>query len=174
MPGTRAYRTDNEVYGKKRTIVISRSQSFAAKQRRGFYQTLAKAHRELDELRGIVERGKHRMDERRLDERINNVLRRRWLKDVITIEHDLAAGRFSYRTDQHAIERLAEREWGKRIIFTGRHQWTDAQIVAAYRAQAKGENAFRQDKDREFVSYSPTSTGPTRSSRCTASTARSR
>jgi transposase len=156
MPGTLAYRTNMEVYEQQRTIVISRSDSFHAKQRRSFAQTLAKAHRELDELKGIVERGKHRMDERALEERVKNILRRRWLKQVITIEHDLAAGTFTYRTDPDQVDHIAEREWGKRIIFTDRHEWTDEEIIAAYRAQSKGENAFRQDKDREFVSYSPT------------------
>ncbi len=156
MPGTLAYRTQMEVYEQERTIVVSRSESFATKQRRSFGQTLAKAHRELDELKGIVERGKHRMDQRALEERIKNILRRRWLKDVITVEHDLAVGSFAYRTDPDAIDHIAEREWGKRIIFTDRHEWTDREIIAAYRAQSKGENAFRQDKDREFVSYSPT------------------
>jgi transposase len=155
LPGTLAYRTQMEIYGQQRTIVVSYSQPFAAKQRRGFAQTLAKAHRELDELKGIVERGKHRMDERALEERVERILKRRWLKDVITVEHDLAAPTLSYRTDADAIEAVAEREWGKRIIFTGHHDWTDQEIIAAYRAQSKGENAFRQSKDREFVSYSP-------------------
>jgi transposase len=155
MPGTLAYRTCKEVYGQQRTIVVSYSEPFASKQRRSFQQTLAKAHRELDELKGIVERGKHRMDERALTERINKLLKRRWLKDVITVEHDLAAGSFEYRTDPDAIEHIADREWGKRIIFTGHHEWTDEDIITAYRAQSMGENAFRQSKDREFVSYSP-------------------
>jgi len=155
-PGTLAHRTQIEVYEKQRTIVISRSEAFAHKQRRSFAQTLAKAQRELDELKGIVVRGRHRMDQRALEDRIKNILRRRWLKEVVTVEHDLAAGRLTYRTNSAAIEQIAEREWGKRIIFTDRHDWTDEEIIAAYRAQSKGENAFRQDKDREFVSYSPT------------------
>jgi transposase len=156
VPGTRAYRTQIEVYEHERTIIVSRSESFAAKQRRSFAQTLAKANRERDELKAIVERGKHRMDQRALEERIKNILRRRWLKAVITVEHDLAAGSLTYRTDPDTIEQIAQREWGKRIIFTDRHDWSDQEIVAAYRAQSKGENAFRQSKDREFVSYSPT------------------
>jgi transposase len=155
LPGTLAYRTEIEVYGQQRTIVVSWSQSFAAKQRRSFQQTLANAHRALDELKGIVERGKHRMDQRTLDQRIKNILKRRWLKDAITVECDLAAQTLSYRTDPDAIEHVAQREWGKRIIFTDRHDWPDQEIIAAYRAQSKGENAFRQQKDHEFVSYSP-------------------
>ena len=156
MPGALAHRTSNEVYEQQRTIVISYSESFAQKQRRSFAQTLAKACRELDELKGIVERGKHRMDDRALQDRLKSILKRRWLKDVIDVENDLAANTFTYRTDPNAIERIALREWGKRIIFTSREEWSDEQIVTAYRAQSRGENAFRQDKDREFVSYSPT------------------
>jgi len=117
--------------------------------------TLSKAQRELDELKGVVERGRHRMDERALTERIAKILKRRWLKAVITVAHDLAAGALHYRVDQDAIEHIAAREWGKRIIFTDRHEWTDEQIIAAYRAQSKGESAFRQSKDREFASFSP-------------------
>jgi transposase len=156
MPGTLAHHTRKQVYGQDRTIVVSYSESFAQKQRRSFDQTLAKAHRELDDLKGIVERGRHRMDDRALDERIKQILKRRWLKHAIAVDHDLATNTFTHRTDPDAIERIAEREWGKRIIFTSREEWSDEQIVAAYRAQSKGENAFRQDKDREFVSYSPT------------------
>jgi transposase len=155
MPGTLAYRTQTEVYGERRTIVVSYSERFAQKQRRSFAQTLAKASRELDELKGVIERGRHRMDQRALEDRVKKILRRRWLKDVIEIEHDLDAGSFRYRTDQDAIEQVAAREWGKRIIFTDRHQWSDEQIIAAYRAQSKGEGAFRQQKDREFASFSP-------------------
>jgi transposase len=155
MSGTLAHRTHKEIYGQERTIVVSYSQRFAAKQQRSFQQTLSKAARELDELKGVVARGRHRMDERALTERTLKILKRRWLKDVVTIEHDLAARAFSYHTDQSAIDRIAEREWGRRIIFTGRHEWTDEEIIAAYRAQAKGENSFRQMKDREFASFSP-------------------
>jgi transposase len=155
LPGTLAYRTALELYGEQRTIVISRSEPFAAKQRLSFAQTLAKATRELDELQGIIQRGRHRMDDRALTDKLKTILRRRWLKDVITVEHDLDARRFTYRTHTDHVEKIAEREWGKRIIFTDRHTWTDEEIVTAYRAQSKAENAFRQHKDRESVSYSP-------------------
>lgn len=155
MPGTSAHRTGKEIYGRERTIIVSRSERFAAKQRQSFTQTLAKANRSLDELAGIVERGRHHMDERALAERVKKILKRRWLKDVITVKHDLSAKTFAHHTDTEAIEAIAQREWGKRIIFTDRHDWTDEQIIAAYRAQPKGENAFRQMKDREFASYSP-------------------
>ena len=156
VPHTRVYRTTMQVYGRERTVLVSHSEQFARKQARSFAQTLAKAQRGLTELQGIVERGRHRMDERALNERITAILKRRWLKDVITVAHDLAAKTLSFHTDQDALAAVCEREWGKRIIFSDRHDWPDEQILAAYRAQAKAESAFRQMKDSEFAAFSPT------------------
>lgn len=155
VPGTSVYRTRMEVYDHERTVLVSHSTQFAHKQARSFQQTLAKALGELEDLKGVVQRGRHRMDERALGERIAGILKRRWLKNVVKVEHDLTAGRLSFHTDHEALELVREREWGKRIIFTDRDDWTDEQILAAYRAQAKAERCFRQMKDTEFASFSP-------------------
>ena len=155
IEGTTAYRTQIDIYGKPRTVIVSRSEPFAAKQARSFAQTLTKARRELTELKGIVARGRHRMDERACKERIAQILKRRWLAEVLTVDVDLAARRMSFRTDHAALARVRRREFGKRIIFTDRHDWTDEQIVTAYRAQPEAEGAFRQMKDPEFAAFSP-------------------
>jgi transposase len=155
IEGTSAYRTRLGLYGRERTVVITHSRSFEQKQARSFAQTLGKARRELAELKGVVERGRHRMDERALSERIDEILRRRWLKDVVSVDFDLQRRRLSYRTDQSALRRVRTREWGKRIVFTDRHDWSDEQIVTAYRSQSQAEGAFRQLKDPEFAAFSP-------------------
>jgi transposase len=155
IEGSSCHRTRLEVYGHQRTVLVTHSDQFERKQARSFAQTLAKARRQLRELKGVVERGRHRMDERRLQERIDEVLRRRWLKEVVEVDFDLAARRLSFRTDQRALERVRRREWGKRIVFTDRHDWSDEQIVAAYRSQSEAEGAFRQMKDPEFAAFSP-------------------
>jgi transposase len=155
VEGTRVYRTKMDVYGRQRTVIVSHSERFAAKQARSFAQTLTKARRELSQLKGIVARGRHRMDERALKERIDAILKRRWLAEVVKVDFDLAARRLTFRTDHAALQRVRRREFGKRIIFTDRHHWSDEQIVAAYRAQPEAERAFRQMKDPEFAAFSP-------------------
>jgi len=156
IEGSSSYRTEFEVYGRTRTVVVTHSQSFAAKQARSFAQTLQRATRELRQLKGIVERGRHRMDERRCRERIAEILRRRWLAEVVKVDFDLGEQRLSFRTDQAALGRVRRREFGKRIVFTDRHQWSEEEIVAAYRSQSQAEGAFRQMKDPEFASFTPT------------------
>jgi transposase len=155
LEGTSAYRSKLELAGKRRTVLVTHSDSFERKQARSFAQTLASARRELRTLKGIVERGRHRMDERGCRERIDEILRRRWLAEVVQVDFDLAARRLGFRIDQGALERVGQREFGKRILFTDRHHWSDEEIVAAYRAQSEAEAAFRQMKDAEFASFSP-------------------
>lgn len=155
IEGSSAYRTRLEVYGRERTVIVTHSESFEHKQVRSFAQTLQKARRELAELKGVVGRGRHRMDERACRERIAEILRRRWLAEVVKVDFDLGERRLSFRTDHAALERVRRREFGKRIIFTDRSQWSDEEIVSAYRSQAEAEGAFRQMKDPEFASFSP-------------------
>lgn len=155
IEGTSAHRTTSEVYGRERVVLLTHSEDFEHKQRRSFAQTLAKARRQLYELKGIVERGRHRMDEQRLAERIAEITAPRWLDQVIRVEADLKRNSFHFHTDQAALARLARREFGKRILFCDRAEWSDAQIVTAYRAQAEVEAAFRQMKDPDFAAFQP-------------------
>jgi transposase len=154
-PTTQVYRTRAEVYGKERTIVISHSQRFHARQRRGLAQTLLKARRQLWELRAVVERGRHRMDERTLEARIEDIRKPRWLKEILDVEGDLARRRLRFRIARDALARLDSELFGKRLIFSDRDDWADEQIVEAYRAQSKAERAFRQMKHPVFAAFSP-------------------
>ena len=154
-PTTRVYRSRAEVYGRERTVVISHSQRFHARQRRGLAQTLLKARRQLWELRGVVERGRHRMDEHTLKARIEEIRTPRWLKQILLVEGDLSARRLRFRIDAGALERLDRELFGKRLIFSDRDDWAEEQIVEAYRAQAKAERAFRQMKHPVFAAFSP-------------------
>jgi hypothetical protein len=63
--------------------------------------------------------------------------------------------RLSWRTDIRARQRLEQRLFGKRILFTNRDHWSVADIVAAYRSQSEVESGFRQLKDPHVVSFSP-------------------
>jgi transposase len=155
IEGTLAHRTTKEISGRERVVLVTYSERFAQKQERSFAQTLTKARRQLRELKGVVERGKHRMDETKLKARVEEILAPRWLKEVLVVDADLPANSFTFRTDQAALGRLARREFGKRVLFCDRPEWSDEEIVAAYRSQADVENAFRQMKDPDFAAFEP-------------------
>lgn len=63
--------------------------------------------------------------------------------------------RLSFDVDNGALRALEDEYFGKRILFTDRDDWSPAEIVTAYRAQAGVEAGFRQLKDPKVVSFSP-------------------
>ena len=64
LPGYQAQRGQVTINGRQYTLLCVRSEAFAARQAAGFRQTLAKALRELAELRRISEGGAQRASSR--------------------------------------------------------------------------------------------------------------
>jgi len=63
--------------------------------------------------------------------------------------------RLRWRTKPAARQALEHELFGKRILFSDRHNWTPEQIVTAYRSQSHVEADFRQMKDPHVVWFSP-------------------
>jgi transposase len=57
--------------------------------------------------------------------------------------------------DDEGLQQMIDRHFGKTLLFSDHPDWTDEQIVAAYRSQAKIEDAFKQMKDTQFVNWRP-------------------
>lgn len=156
MAGTKAFRTEKEVFGQRRCIVITHSEEFYRKQLRGFNQTLRKARKSLAKIRTTLRGGRSRKDEAGLKKDIEKILTPHWVKDVLKVT--LTPGeKFSltWKIDKESLAALKNTYFGKRILFTDRFDFTDEEIISAYRSQSVVEGAFRQMKDPAFLSFQP-------------------
>jgi transposase len=61
----------------------------------------------------------------------------------------------TFRTDQATLDRLCRAQFGKTILFTDNPDWSEEQIVLAYRSQYHIEDAFKQMKNPHFLGWSP-------------------
>jgi len=157
-PGLTCLDTRVTALGVTRRAVLTHSPTLHAAQSRGFDQTLAKARRRLSELQARLARGKTRRNRAAVTAEIEAITRPRWVREVIkpTLTGDQPAQlRLTWRTDTRARQRLEDRLFGKRILFTNRDSWTTAEVVAAYRSQSEVESSFRQMKDPQVVSFGP-------------------
>ena len=157
-PGLTCVDTQVSALGVKRRAVLTHSPTLHAAQSRGFDQTLAKARRRLAELQARLARGKTRRDRAAVEAEITAITRPRWVSEVITTTlrgQAPADLRLTWRTDARARQRLEDRIFGKRILFTNREAWSAADVVAAYRSQNDVESSFRQMKDPHVVSFGP-------------------
>src|SRR6266852_6847883 len=153
-----AHRCQKEIYGVARSIVVTRSQTFLAKQLVGLAQTRGRVEVHLAELDRLLAGGRHKMDRQKLEARVKEALAPRWMGRLYRCEitgerkDDLA---LTWSFDEEAFALLKAEELGKRIIFTDRAAWSTKQIVVAYRSQWEAEAAFRQMKDHEHAAFRP-------------------
>ena len=159
----RALRLTREVWDQPRTLVITFSPELQRKQIRGIEQHLAKKRRALEELQAKLRRaqkpgakGKGYSRESLLQhaqkigsgQHIAQILH-------VTVTQQRGLLKLTYRTDASAYARIQEQQLGKRILFTDQHEWSNEQIVLAYRSQAQVEDAFADMKDPHFLGWEP-------------------
>jgi len=161
--GVRVYRTEKEVFGQKRTIVITRSRALLQGQIRGIRQHLSKKLRALSDLQGRVccsrqpgWTGKPYTQES-LQKKLDTIIAGQYIPDFLRGKITRKRGRLGieFKIDEAAYHKLKQRVLGKRILFTDRHDLTDEEIIFGYRGQHHVERAFRDMKDPYFISFSP-------------------
>ena len=163
LEGVTAFRTFKEVFGRRWTIVLTRSQELLDGQLRGIAQVLGKRRRALDELQHKLKksqqadaRGKGYTWES-LEAHVKKLSSGQYIQNILQVKVQQRRGKLSltYRTDEQALKALSETTLGKRILFTDNHAWTTEEIILAYRSQHHVEAAFRTMKNPYFVGWEP-------------------
>jgi transposase len=163
LKGVTAYRTAKEVFGRRWTIVLTRSQELLHGQLRGIAQVLRKRRRALAELQRKLKKSQQ-ADARgksytwkSLQAHAKKLSSGQYIQNILRVSVHRHCGdlALTYRTDEHALERLIETTLGKRILFSDNHEWTTEEIILAYRSQHHVEAAFRTMKNPYFVGWEP-------------------
>jgi transposase len=157
-PGVTAFETRGVALGAQRRLIVTHSPTLHDKQTASFTQTLTKAGRRLSELAERLARGKTRRAADQVQDDIDKICSPRWVARVITATltgETPADLHLTWSVDTDARAALEAEQFGKRILFSDHHDWTCAQIVAAYRSQSEVEADFRQMKDHSVVGFSP-------------------
>jgi transposase len=163
LKGVTACRTSKEIFGRRWTIVLTRSQELLDGQLRGIAQVLRKRRRALAELQRKLKksqqagaRGKSYTG-KSLRAHAQKLSSGQYIQNILQVNVHRHCGNLAltYRTDEHALERLIETTLGKRILFSDNHEWTTEEIILAYRSQHHVEAAFRTMKNPYFVGWEP-------------------
>ena len=157
------YRTQKKVFGGTRTVLVTFNQNLFDGQLQGLTISLNKARRKLRDLQQQLKRwreGKVKGKAPALEpvrKQVQAICSGQFVKLILKAEVG-AVGKgleLTYSTDQAALDRLCRVQLGKTILFTDNADWSDEDIVCAYRSQHHIENAFRQMKNPHFLGWSP-------------------
>ncbi len=163
LEGTKAYRTQKELWGKKCTVVITRSQRLLDGQIAGINHALGRKRAALRKLKFKLARsqkpgarGKGYSRES-LQKHLDVITSGQYVSRILKADISESEGTldFQFSTDAVAYEQLKRRRLGKRIVCTDNEAWSSEEIILAARAQHHVERAFKQMKNPHWVSFSP-------------------
>jgi len=163
LKGTTAYRTTKQIWGKTRTVVVTRSERLLHGQIAGINTALKKKRSTLYQLRQKLHRSQQPQargkgyTKKSLQKHLDSITAGQYISEILHAEITDNAGDldFTFSTDFNAFEKLKRLRLGKRILCTDNDDWSTEQIILASRAQHHVEDAFKQMKNPHWVSFSP-------------------
>ena len=154
------FRTKREIWGKPRTCVVIVSEKLKQGQLNGIYQNLKKKYKLLDEFKQQLENPKRRKEilGSDIEKRLAKIIQGQFIKDILKYNIiELKDGHLSYNyfIEDEAFKKLREETLGRRILVTNRHEWSNEEIILAYRGQSKVEYIFKNLKNPYHLAIRP-------------------
>jgi transposase len=164
LEGVEVFRTQKKVFGALYTVVVTFNPSLLDGQRQGLLTNLRKARGRLRELQrqlqrrrqGKIKRGRAPALEA-VKRQVGSICSAQFVGQILKVEvKSVRRGlKLTFSTDRAALERLCRVQFGKTILFTDNADWSEKDIVLAYRSQYHIEDAFKQMKNPHFLGWSP-------------------
>jgi transposase len=165
LRNTTAYRTKKEEFGLQVTVVISHNPELYKKQMRGILQNISKCKSELDilinklddRITGKITGGRKYTIES-LTKKTNDILHAEYMKEIFDINIFTTSAshlKLEYCVNEDKFENIRSVYVGKTVLFTDRHDWSNEEIISAYRSQYHVEECFKQLKNTKYLSFRP-------------------
>jgi transposase len=165
LEGTKSWRTQQTVYGQERTVVVTYNEHLFASQWATVQNDLAHALNQLAAVRhhlqaraaGLIKGGiKPTVESVR--RKADQILHRQHLHQLVQItvtQNSAGVPQLDYQADEAAQRALVDTYLGKTLLITSHQEWTDVQVIRAYRSQFVIEEVFHEMKDRRIGTWWP-------------------
>lgn len=164
LKGQSAYRMEVEAYGRKVTSVIVYNPELEHGQMQGILINRDKTTRKLLELQqklmkragGETVKGKKPTTDS-IKQAVDKILKVEYMKEIFkyeVIEKDKNLY-LTFGSSEETLERIRLEQLGKTALFTDRSDFTNEEIINAYRSAWHVESAFKQMKDTEHLAVRP-------------------
>lgn len=154
------YRIKKKVWGQERTCLVTISDQLKEGQIQGINQHLAKKYKKLEEFKKQLENPKSRKQYTKedIETRLQKIIKGQFIDEIL--KYDLVELKknkftFTYYIDGDSFDKLKEEFLGRRILVTNRNDWSDEEIILAYRGQSKVEYVFKNLKNPYHLAVRP-------------------
>jgi transposase len=154
------FRAKRAIWGKQRTCVVTISEQLRQGQIHGIHQNLKKKYKLLDKFKQQLEnpRRRKKIDRNDIEKRLDKIIQGQFIQNILKyniIELKDGCQSYNYYIDEKAFEKLKEEALGRRILVTNRHEWSNEEIILAYRGQSKVEYVFKNLKNPYHLAIRP-------------------
>jgi len=164
FPSHSSYRTKTQALGREVTAVIVYNPALEAGQLQGIRINMEKTSKKLLELqqrlllrsKGEIKKGrKPTLDS--VTKMVSMILKTEYMSDIFTCEILENSGNIylTFAESEDSLQRIQEKELGKTALFTDRGDFSDEEIVNAYRSAWHVESSFKQLKDTSHLTVRP-------------------
>jgi len=164
LEGESAYRTERKVFGRDVVVVIVHNPELERGQMQGVLLNKEKTNAKLFELQqrlirranGEITKGKKPTKENVIAT-VDKILSTEYMSDIfryIVLEHE-GNIYLTYESSEDQLDKVRYDYLGKTILFTNRKDFTNEQIIIAYRSAWRVEAAFKQMKDKDHLTVRP-------------------
>lgn len=152
----RAYRKEENVLGKKRTVVLYYSERLHAGQVRGLNASIEKKAIELNELQDKLSRPKTGIKKREhLERNILEIISGEYGKELFPFMISESPLRFTFSFDEERYSHIVDEIFGKKALITDQTGWSTSEILESYFCQSDIEKVFKHLKDVDHHSIRP-------------------
>jgi transposase len=165
LPAVWSYRTDREIFGVRRTVLVTYNRELYRAQVKTLKREIAKRRRKFRQLQTSLQRHIDQVARGKkptlpgIHNRVQGIVAGRHMKQLFSAKVSMGKDeipRLGWEFNDKEWKYLDRTLLGKTILSTDRAEWTDEQIVMAYRSQSHVEAAFRRMKDPRFLTFRPT------------------
>jgi transposase len=164
LQGQSAYRRQMEVYGRMLTVLIVHNPELEEGQLQGILLNLSKAEDKLAALQqslirranGEVTKGKKPTFES-VTCAVKKILKIEYMNEIFRYEVtvDEHGVHLNYEQSETQLDKIRKESLGKTVLFTDRSDFSNEQIITAYRSAWHIEAAFRQMKNPHHLAVRP-------------------
>ena len=165
LPAVWSYRTRKKLFGVQRTVLVTFNLLLYEAQLKTLRREIRKRQQKLQSLQASLQQhAKHPGKGKKptlqgTRNRVQTILTGRHMKELFTAtlekgKDQLPQLRWTF--NEETWKHLQHTLLGKTLLFTDRDDWSDEQIVRAYRSQSHIETAFRRMKDPHVLTFRPT------------------
>lgn len=164
FPNQKCYRTKMKAFGREVTALVVYNPKLKTGQLQGIALNIEKAKEKLLALqeklllraRGEIKKGRKPTIES-IQKNVSTILKAEYMKDIFTYEIFESEQKIylTFAKSEDAFQRIQEKELGKTVLFTDRDDFSNEEIVNAYRSAWHVESSFKQLKNTDHLTVRP-------------------